>query len=266
MSKIDEIKEKIKVFQTDKFKFDPEPHIYTFENKKLISATTYLQRFTKSFDEDYWSKKKAEENGVTQEEILNEWKEKRDRSCDLGTMVHEHIENFYMNVDLPNIDDEEALERINKFYAIYEERLKNLEPIYSELKIFEPEWGIAGTIDQLFYYEGSVILGDWKTNKKIKTDKDYCFGWLKYPFNNYKENEINKYSLQVSLYRLILKKYADIDVDYSFICHIPPKGEPKIYKLKDFTKELKQVLDSEIGIPIEKNKELKILPKTSNIW
>lgn len=262
---IEEIKEKIKIFDDPDFIFEPVEHVYTYKGKIIHGATTYLQRFTKPFEEDYWSKKKADDRGITQEEVLNEWAEKRDRSCDLGTMVHEYIEDFYEKDRTELTEDNEANERIEKFHKIFKERLEVLIPIVSELRVFDPDWGIAGTLDQLYYYKGSVIIGDWKTNKKIKTDKDYCFGWLKAPFSQHKENELNKYSLQISLYSLILEKVAGIKIDYGFICHIPGKGESKIYKLKDFRKELKQYLDNCTEEEINEEK-IKKLTKVSKIW
>jgi hypothetical protein len=77
---------------------------------------------------------------------------------------------------------------------------------------------------------------------------------LLFPFESYKENEINKYSLQMSLYALILEE-ADIHVDYSFICHIPSEGESQIYKLKDFRGELKTYLNHQfINETLDENK------------
>lgn len=240
---IKEVKEKLEIFNDKNFIFEPIEHVYTYNDNKYISVTTFLNNFVNEFDEDFWSKKKAKDRGVEQEVILNEWAITRDRGCDLGTMVHEYIEDFYVS-DTKAYDDDEVNERIVKFHEIFDKRLNVLTPIFSELRIFDHEWKIAGTLDQLYTYKNMLIIGDWKTNKKIKTDKDYCFGWLKYPFNKYKDNELNKYSIQISLYALILKRMANIDIDYSFICHIPAKGEAKIYKLKDFSKELEMYFNS----------------------
>lgn len=262
---VDEINQKLKYFDDPLFTFDEPSHTYRYNGKIIYGTTSFLERFVKQFDSDYWSKKKADEEGITQEEMLARWDAKRDRSCELGHNVHSYIENFYEKNITDLTEDKDANERIIKFHTIFESRLKVLESIGSEIKVFSKIWNIAGTIDQLYLYEGSVIVGDWKTNQKIKTDKDFCFGKLLSPFQNYKDNEINKYSLQISLYRLILEE-ASIDTDYGFICHLPQEGDAKIYKLKDFRAELRTYLNHMfLGEPIN---EAEVLKNTelSKLW
>lgn len=267
---VEEIQEKLKYFDDPKFIFNAEEHVYRYDNKRIFGVTSFLERFIKQFDSDFWSKKKAEQAGITQEEMLAQWDAKRDRSCDLGHCVHDYIEKFYMEGSELLTEDVEANERIVKFHTIYESKLKSLTPIGSEIRVFSKKWGIAGTLDQLYLYEGSVIIGDWKTNKEIKTDKSYCFNKLLPPFQNYKDNELNKYSLQISLYRLLLEE-AGIHTDYGFICHIPGKGDAAIYKLKDFRAELKTYFnhmflnDIELTDAIELKKLSKEI-KLSKVW
>lgn len=252
-------------FNYEKFKFDEASHTYTLDGKTVYGVTSFLNRFVKPFDSDYWSKKKAEEGGITQAEILAQWDAKRDRSCDLGHAVHNWIEDFYEKGKTELTKDAEANERVEKFKLIYESRLKQLESIGSEIRVFSKKYGIAGTIDKLYIWEGSVIIGDWKTNKAIKTDKDFCFGKLLYPFEKYKENELNKYSLQLSMYQILLEE-AGIFCDYAFICHIPDKGEAKIYKLKDFRAELRTYLNHNWMNHEPVIKEAREPIKISKIW
>ncbi len=268
IEQINEIKEKLKYFVDDKFTFDEPTHIYKYDGKIVYGATSFLERFVTPFDADYWLEKKSAEAGITVEELKAEWDYKRDRSCDLGHMVHSYIENFYEKNCTDLTKDDEANERIVKFHDIYESKLKPLINIGSEVKMFSKVWPLAGTMDQLYYYEGAVIVGDWKTNKKIKTDDDYSFNkYLKAPFNKYKENEINKYSLQISLYRLFLEE-AGIHTDYGFICHIPSDGEAKIYKLKDFRAELKTYLNHEFMFKDVSLNEKEIIKYTelAKLW
>lgn len=269
---VEEIQEKLKYFDDPKFVFDEKEHIYRYDGKIIYGTTSFLENFIKPFDSDYWSKKKADDAGITQEEMLAQWDAKRDRSCDLGHAVHEYIENFYEQNSTKLTADEEANERIEKFHIIYESRLKPLQNIGSEIRVFSKKWGIAGTLDQLYLYEGSIIIGDWKTNKQIKTDKDFCFNKLLAPFQNYKENELNKYSLQISLYRLLLEE-AGIHTDYGFICHIPGKGDAAIYKLKDFRAELRAYFNhmflngmKPLDNDPEKVKEIIKATKLSKVW
>lgn len=244
----DELLRRLKHFDDPTFTFESVEHVYHLNGQKLTSATTYLDRFVKPFDEEYWSKRKADEGGVTQEEILAKWKAKRDRACDIGTMTHEFIEHFYEGAKPKMPEDPQVKEKVAKFMKIYESKLKQLKPVASEVRVFSRRWPVCGTFDQLFLYEGQVIVGDWKTNEKIKTDKDFCFGYLQGPFSKWKENEVNKYSIQISLYQLILEE-AGISSDYGFICHLPPgEDEPKVYKLHNFKEQLRAHLDSELHL------------------
>lgn len=259
------IVKKLEYYNDPEFKFDEPTHIYTYKGKKIFGVTSFLERFIKQFDSDYWSKKKADEEGITQKEMLERWDAKRDRSCDLGHTVHDYIEQFYEKGQTTLTKDKEANERIEKFKIIYNERLSKLESVGSEIKVFSKVWGLAGTIDKLYLWENSIIVGDWKTNAKIKTDKDFAFGKLLYPFEKLKENEINKYSMQISLYQLLLEE-AGIESDYGFICHIPNDGDAKIYKLKDFRAELRTYLNHQFLNEEIDEKVIEKLADTEKLW
>ena len=81
-------------------------------------------------------------------EILLEWDDKRDRSCDLGTMVHLYLEQkFSPNLDIEVVEDIEALLRIEKFESLITPRMKDFISISQELRIFSHSLKISGTID-----------------------------------------------------------------------------------------------------------------------
>lgn len=277
---IQEIKKKLEYFNDPLFTFDEPTHIYRYNGEVIFGATSFLERFKKTFDREGLSLKKANELKISQQEILEIWDNKRDRACDLGHDVHTYIENYYEkgllqmekytkvpgDKEAQDIHKNNVNERIKKFHTIYENKLKQLESIGSEIRVFSKIWKIAGTIDKLFYYEGSIIVGDWKSNGEIKTDDDYAYNKLLYPFEKYKENEINKYSLQTSLYQLMLEE-AGINSDYSFICHLPPgENEAKIYKMKDFRAELRTYLNHMfLNEPINENK-IKELNQLTKLW
>lgn len=236
---VDEILEKLKVFEDPKFHFDEPTHKYTYDGIEFISVTTFLQRFHDKFDEDYWSKRKAEERGITQEEILAEWKAKNDESKVYGTAVHLWIENYFNGVPqkLPG-NNLKIVRAINKFNLVYAERLHKLTPVKFEVRIFLKRWKISGTIDALFLdKDGNLFILDWKTNVELKTDKHPKgkYHKLKYPFQDFYENHLNEYSIQLSLYAIILKEYG-INVKGMVIVHFPHgEDEPaQMYKCNDY--------------------------------
>lgn len=263
----EEVLKKLQIYNDNKFVFETNEHVYTYNNEIMSGCTTFLNRFIIPFESEYWAQKKADEKGITKEEMLLEWDVIRDRSCYLGTLVHDYIENFYEKKSTTLTEDDEANERIKFWHEIYENKLKVLESVGSEIKVFSKKYNIAGTIDKLFLYNGELIIGDWKTNKKIKTDKDFSFNKkMLFPFEHLKENEINKYSLQLSLYAILLEE-AGLEVSSMFICHIPHSGECKIYKIKDLRAELKNYLNNSMMLTESVDEEtIKKDTKIEIVW
>jgi len=250
-----EIERKLEFFTNDnKFSFHEESHVYRYDGIKYDSVTTYLKNFKVPFDREYWSKRKAQERGVDVSLVLNEWQHKADVANDLGTRVHKFIEDFWsgLNPDVPEHNPEdEYSRRVHKFLDLYERKLKVFIPLKSELRIFSRKWRLAGTIDQplLFWDEKRqkvfLIIGDWKTNGDFKHD-DHPKGRYKKllrPFPHLWENQHNEYSIQISLYRLILEDEVGIDTESGFLCHIGPDSDPKIYPAKDLREPLRAYLD-----------------------
>ena len=233
---MDEILKKLDVFNDSKFTFDPLKHKYTYEGEHFISVTQFISRFHKPFESDYWSKKKAEEAGVSQDEMLLEWKKLNDRANEIGTATHNWIENYYNKIfqHLPN--DMDVIDRINKFNLAYGKWLYKLSPIKFEQRIFSKKLKIAGMMDSLFMYNGNVFILDWKTNKQFTHDEHDKgkYEKLLHPFDDWFKNHLNEYSIQVSLYKLILKEIG-IDIKACYLLHIGPNDEAKMYKSHDYT-------------------------------
>ena len=247
-----EIERKLEVFNDKSFTFDEPTHVYRYKTSKFDSVTTFLKTFKVPFDREYWSKRKADERGVDVSVVLNEWQGKADVANSLGTRVHKWIEDFWSGKApiIPN-DDEILRERIDKFMEIHDKRLSVLLPLKSELKIFSRRWRLAGTIDQPFLFWSEyhdkpfLLIGDWKTNGEFIHD-DHPKGKYKKllrPFAHLYENNHNEYSIQISLYRLILEEEANIETQDGFLCHIGPEGPAKLYKTKDLREPLRAYLN-----------------------
>lgn len=236
---IEIIKEKLKVFDDKNFSFDPIPHKYYHGDTELISVTTFLKNFCKEFDSDYWSRRKAKEFGMTQEQVLAMWQAKTDIACEHGNTVHNYIEDYFMGNNPKIPDSPDARHCCEKFVDYCKSKMMELQPVVMEQRVFDLEWGISGTIDSLFIGRGKLWLGDWKTNGKFRHDSDYNYNqMLLKPFGDLKDNEFNKYSIQVSLYRILLEKQG-IDTEAAFICHIPREGDIKVYKALDLRERLR---------------------------
>lgn len=242
------------IFNDPNFSFDENSHTYTYNDKEnniiqtLESVTSFINRFKEKKDWNQIAKKFAFKNNKKPEDVLNEWKNKSEVAIDLGKIVHKWIEDFYkgMNPDIPeeSFFDTRITDRINQFKKIYFKKLSKLTPIKQEFRIFSKKWNIAGTTDIIFNSSIGYLVGDWKTNENFTTN-DHPKGKynkLLYPFNDLWENNLNVYSIQLSLYRLILEEEASFKTKDSFLVWIGPE-EPKIFKALDLRDRLYDYLN-----------------------
>jgi len=237
-------------------KYYDKPHKYYIDGEELTSVTTFIGKFKEKFDEEYWSKRKAKERGITQKEILAEWKNKSLTSTEKGTAFHEYAENYLTNRIFPfpqeqinNVlgEGNDVKERFDKIVILFEEFYKQsygkLIPIRAELVVGDKELGICGMVDQLFFNEksGKLEIWDWKTNKKI--DKKNRWQQFKEPISHLDVCELNTYSLQLSLYKYIITRNTNIDLGDNYIVWFNEKND-KYFPIKchDYTQEIKVML------------------------
>jgi ATP-dependent exoDNAse (exonuclease V) beta subunit len=236
---VESMLKKLECFNDSNFKFDPSQHKYTYDGKTYTSVTQFIQQFHKKFDQEYWSKKKSEDRGISQEEILKEWKDKNEYANLVGSETHQWIEDYFNGIHKKIPTNLDIVDRINKFNIIYAKDIHKLTPLKFETRIFSKNYPIAGTIDSLFLYKNNLIIFDYKTNGKFTNDEHIDGRWenLLDPFQDIFRNHLNEYSIQVSLYSLILQEWG-FDVRASYLLHIGPTEDPKIYKAHDFRNRL----------------------------
>lgn len=286
---LEEVKQKLKVF--DKYKFFENGHYYTYKDKRVgISVTRYIGEFENEFDSDTLSQKVASKNGISQFEVLNEWKRKGEYSCLKGTAIHEWLQDNYANREYKfNLSQ---LEEYQEYYKIEDiEHLKQMTIdfindyknryilIGDEILCGIPDFDIASAIDLLFYdtVNNEVVLADIKTNTDLKGWKStpsYVKKMLK-PLENIKDITFEHYKIQLSIYRYFLEEYAHIPIsDNMFIVYLSEKEKSyniiqipylkneveKILKLRRANKMAKMILV--MGEPASgKTVSLRNIPK-----
>jgi ATP-dependent exoDNAse (exonuclease V) beta subunit len=246
---IELIRNQLDCFNDVRFEFDSNLHRYTYEGEPFVSVTRFIQQFHKPFEQDYWSKLKAQQSGVPQDWILAEWKKINDYANEVGTDTHQWIEDYFNQIWKPLPSNLDVIHRINKFNKIYSKKLFKLEPLKFEVRVFSQKWKIAGMIDALFVYRGKIYIIDYKTNKEF-TDDNHPKGTyekLLAPFQDYFKNHLNEYSIQLSLYSLILEEWG-FQVGGAYIVHIGPGDEEaELYKVVDMRDNLKLFLNGSIS-------------------
>lgn len=286
---LEEVKQKLKVF--DKYKFFENGHYYTYKDKQVgISVTKYISQFENEFDSDTLSQKVADKDGISQFEVLNEWKRKGEYSCLKGTAIHEWLQDNYANREYKF--DLSQLEEYPEYYKIEDiEHLKQMAIdfindyknryilIGDEILCGIPDFDIASAIDLLFYdtVNNEVVLADIKTNTDLKGWKNtpsYVKKMLQ-PLENIKDITFEHYKIQLSIYRYFLEEYAHIPIsDNMFIVYLSEKEKSyniiqipylkneveKILKLRRANKMAKMILV--MGEPASgKTVSLRNIPK-----
>lgn len=214
------------------FTFEETEHSYylydkeTKLNKKLKdSVTKVVGEFTQSFDADKWSKIKAAQQGVSQKQILKEWNNIKNKAGNRGTNLHRYLELKMNNkIEKNLIVDEELKSKADKFY---EDIYDNLIPIKSEIIVGDVEYELAGMVDQLFYSRkhDSLLLFDWKTNKKMEKINEYGNKMLP-PFDFLADCNYCHYSLQLGIYKHLLEKNTSLKIPKCYIVWFGSKEKP----------------------------------------
>ena len=240
-------------------KFHDEEHKYYMDGNRTDSVTSVIGKYKHPFDKDFWSKKKADERGITKDEILAEWKYKSDFSCERGSAFHEFAENYLANKVFPFPEykitnalggEDKMLEckegvykLIEMFKKFYDDSHGKLVPVRAEVVVGDGEWGITGMIDQLFFNEksGMLEIWDWKTNKAIK--KENKWQQFKKPLSHLDVCELNTYSLQLSFYRLIVERNTELELGDSYIVWFNENNDTyKVMKCFDFRDEILKIM------------------------
>jgi len=210
--------------------FDSESHTYTNKDKKLISVTTFISQFKNKFDSDYHSKKIAEREGKTQDEILKLWSDKAKKSCEIGTAIHKIFEDYidgnfcilgndividFIDLDIEYLVDfypksKVAIKFIKDFFIS-----ERLIPVNTEYIVYNEH--LAGQIDLICKdKKDNYYILDFKTNDKIET-----YSYKKKMLGVFKEindSSFYHYSLQLSIYKQMFEK----PIKGLYLIHIKP--------------------------------------------
>jgi len=210
--------------------FDPSRHIYSFAGEEFRSVTTVVEECFAKFDAERWAKIKCP---TDPESLIRQWNAKGREACELGTLMHERIERYYLGEPL----DDEALsdKTFTHFRRFAAER--PLTPYRTEWRIFSETYKIAGTLDFLgIDRQGRFTIYDWKRSTKVVDkygsviDKNYGKTAF-YPLSSLADTTFNHYALQVSIYRFILAEHYGITVDEAYLGVFHPEM-PRHYCVK----------------------------------
>lgn len=230
----------------DKIKFDPRAHTYKYEDVYLMPVTSVLKWLTPPFDTESALAAKAFETGKTKAQIQCEWDAKRDYGLERGTRVHAYAEMVLNEENLELFKSlNEHLHEMQQFDAAWN-RLQtqfNVKVYKQEWTIGDCELGIAGRCDAILNlnHKGGVdglCMFDWKTGKFMV--RKHARESMLPPFDDLPCCEEIKYSMQVSLYRLIIRRNTDLKIPRGLILHLPSESTYQFYKTLDLSERLEE--------------------------
>ena len=222
--------------------FKEKNHKYYLRGRELTSVTTLIKKYKSEFDAAYVSSKVAEKQDISVADVLTMWGCNRDTACALGTAFHFYVEMYFKNYFWDTYPAH-LYEQINKFNSFWINNRDRFLMVACELRVYDEELGIAGTVDALVQNKktGKFSIWDWKTNKSIKTENK--FSSMKGCLSDLDDCDFNHYSLQISIYTEILKrKFPDLEFITGSLIHFPYNQHYEIMKIKDLSAEAIKIL------------------------
>lgn len=242
-----EVIQKLKsTFQIPEFRFVSWTHQYFFDDPiqgtiELTPSTTFLKKYVPPFDPyGFATKACAKKAGITFDEQKRRWFQNGRDTAKIGTEVHSAIEEFRETGNRVECFGESQpihRTRFQSFWNIWERELSKLELLVPELKIFSVPHKIAGGIDEQFWSNEKLNLLDYKTGAEMKSRSEF----LKYPFDNLRNSDLNKYSIQLSIYTVILETHG-FEVGNSFLVWLG-NSQGELIQCLDLRDKVKELLE-----------------------
>ena len=141
----------------------------------------------------------------------------------INTSIAGHTREYLMDLNPwsykimgQELINEDKYEQLNKYL------LKSEHDLYSEVIVYSEELKIAGTVDLLVFDKISkkYKILDWKTSKAIKTDSYKMKTGNRPETADLLDCKFNHYALQLSLYRYLLEKNYNLELDDQLIVHL----------------------------------------------
>ena len=232
-----------------RIKFQKEGHKYWIDDnsENIISSTTFIKQFFKEFDSssaiknilnslDHQENPEYKYYKMSEEDIKNAWESNGKISRDLGTSLHEDIENFYNKIKVKN--DTPEYEYFLNFVTDH----KDMQIYRTEWFIFSEIHRITGSIDAVFQNnDGSLCIYDWKRSKDISF-KSFNNEKGKPPLDNVINSNYYHYSLQLNLYKTILETFYGKKIRDMFLIVLHPSEiNYKKIKVQDLISDLQRL-------------------------
>lgn len=252
--------------------FYADGHRYLLHGQTLPSVSNVTHRFIREpFDEQRQAARYAERHGGTPDHWIQQWRQNSFRASVLGTKTHAYGESLgYLRAGMP----ERICPSIKRQYMAEYNFLAPLHPkeeaalkfmqdlprsmhlVLNEAMVHSGKnpcgeknlkEQLAGTFDMLYYNDGSdgqpegFVILDYKTNANLANDYNRKWGRvLREPFASMTEEDLSLYTIQLSLYALMLEDIGIPIVSRRIVWL--KDGEYQVIPVEDLSGKLRQVI------------------------
>ena len=253
---LEEVKQELKVF--NKFTFFEEDHHYECNGKRVgISVTRLIEEYSNPFDQQAIAEKVALRDNKSVSEVLEEWEYKNKFACEKGSTCHEYAQSIWSGEEYNELlfdGSIEYLTAVNKIQSQAMNFWKDFKDKFTHIKdeqlVGSEEYDICSAVDHLFLDKnGNVWLIDYKTNSILKGYNDdeknrrYTKKML-IPLQNIKNDSLNHYYLQLSIYKYLIEKYTNIKIYKTMIVYMSENIENyELIETPYLIKEVELMLD-----------------------
>ena len=256
--------------------FIEEGHIYNLHNadgtvvEKIPSASTIIARYEPESDWDEIALRYALKYDSTKEQVQRMWHENNIKATNNGSLIHRYAENLQKLITNANTEELDIIikpqyedgylipygPKQEAVHSYWNElfQIGEIYPLLPECKMYMPlsnKYGIkeifCGTGDTTLAYKFKgkwcIILTDYKTNRSLINDfnRDKNIKMLP-PFDNMIDEALSHYTLQLSLYSLMLENLG-YDVIDRRIIWLKDNGEYEKIKLPYIKEQIIQAFD-----------------------
>lgn len=189
----------------------------------LVSVTKILGKLDKPMEEMALLASQNPKNdlfGKPVKEIVSVWKELGKVSHNRGNPLHHYAEASLLDDRLTiqklltKEDSNLALFRsFNKFKKEIIDK-NDIKIVSLEAPLCSPTFGLGGTPDAIFFWNGYIFIFDWKTNKVFKEYSSFQVHHeqIKRDYPQLTSSHLHKYTLQLQTYRWILENEYGLNV------------------------------------------------------
>lgn len=205
--------------------FDPDDHVYyDLNNNKIDNMTSIVGILSNKSAMANWASKMCQ-NRFNElifagriydeielidiaKEIQKAPNQNRDKAGNIGTKVHDLIEQYIHCPFEPEIQNKEIKNAFDEFVNWFKIESIDLELTSTEKKVYSKKYNFTGTTDALFKNKktNEYIIYDWKTSSGI----------------------YHSHLLQVTGYAMALEEEFNIEIKKGVIGNFPKKGKKKL--------------------------------------